>query len=391
MYPTSPTSSATSSPTSSVGHYLKHSSTSSSERSSDSLYRTPTRASSIFTQSSSDDSAKFRYGGRGGAGSRARSHVPPMPPLPLNDDLERVTIANPPESQSSNFRSKWLNRVASSDGVAPDHPTPAPLIPTIALRRGTISIPKPLILRDTPSHADPGIQTPPLSAVSTLATGTDSEFPRTPRSPYFYFDDPFDNLPSASESPLPSPSAPSGSMSRSLRRLASRTQQLFSKDIFLKAPPVPPTPSSPTFQYPMPPSPSSLMSHTAPPLPSSPTPPASSSRTSVVTSEWYDPPEYAGPPEYARPASLLELKPEPEPEPEPEPAPPPPVVAQPESDHQAFVVDLPVSGGRTRSASEATVKSKSTGRRKKRREPRTHGEWNRGEMGEVIVGLRMLK
>ncbi|KAJ6527908.1 hypothetical protein DFH09DRAFT_1186438 [Mycena vulgaris] len=336
-----------------------------SSSSSNSLYRTSTKASSIATQSTLDNgpqSPKLRYGGRGGAGSRPRTYAP----IVKDDQLGRVTSANVPQLQasSSNFKAAWLRRTASSDAATdiPTLTTPVPSVPAIPVsalagRRGTINMPAPLILREPPSRPVPEIQTPPLSAASTATTSTttttDSQFPLTPRSPYFYFDDPFDSPGVASESPLPSPlpsSTVSGSMSRSLRRLASRTQIFFSKDLFLKAPKMSQTPTSPTF----------ATSPTFQPSPS-PTPLASSSRTSVVTSEWFDTPEPATPPE--PPVSRVD-----------------PDLAPPLTD------DFP---RRDRSPSEATVKPQR--RKKKRREPRVQGDWNRNDMGEVIVGLRMLK
>jgi hypothetical protein len=68
----------------------------------------------------------------------------------------------------------------------------------------------------------------------------------------------------------------------------------------------------------------------------------------------------------------------------------------PDISHPApIVVELPLSEGRARSASVVTITGKTRSRKHKgerrQREPRTHGDWNREDMGEVIVALRMLK
>ncbi|KAJ6513602.1 hypothetical protein C8R47DRAFT_615990 [Mycena vitilis] len=300
-------------------------------RSSDSLSRVPTRGSLMSNKSDPGPQLKVRYGGRGGAGSRPRNVVPP----PIAQDESLTKGVSEPRPQSSDFKAKWLSRVASSEAL--DAPPPVPAIPTSSLagRRGALNIPPPLVLRDTPS-AD--LATPPLSAMSTTSTMADSQGARTPHSAYFYFDEAFD--PSPNESPVRTP----GSMSRSLGRFASRTKELFSKERFTKAPP--PTPASPA-------PPSQL---------------TSPSETSV-RSEWFDQPEA---PALPAPASAA--------------ASPTPIV-----------VELPLSGGgRTRSASVATVKARPRTPRKQKgdrraREPRTQGDWNREDMGEVIVALRMLK
>ncbi|KAJ7922655.1 hypothetical protein B0H13DRAFT_105402 [Mycena leptocephala] len=249
----------------------RHSSTCSCGRgidSPDSLYRTTTRASSGSTSDFGSQPSKMRYGGRGGAGSRPRT-LPPRPPIAEGEKLTPVVSDSLPQSQSANFKTKWLNRVASSDALE-DNP-PATPVSSLAGRRGATNVPPPLILRAASPQIVSGL-TPPLSALSTTSnsTATDSEFSPTPRSPYFYFDEAFDSRHVRGDSPLPSPAA-SGTMSRSLRRLASRTQEFFSRDPFHKAPP--PTPTSPTHGL-VPP----------PPL-------TSPSVTSVATSEWFDTPD----------------------------------------------------------------------------------------------------
>ncbi|KAJ6564450.1 hypothetical protein B0H19DRAFT_1258896 [Mycena capillaripes] len=304
-----------------------------------SVYRVTTRAS-LASSTSDPGSQKVRYGGRGGAGSRPRTIAPP--PIPKRDKVASDSL---PQSQSSNFKTKWLSRAASSDAL--NTPSLISDTPTSSLagRRGTTNIPSPLILRN-PSESVPDLNTPPLSAMSTTTTSTAtySEDALSPRSPYFYFDEAFDS--SQSELPVHSPTSP-GTMSRSLRRFASRTQGFFSKDPSVKAPP--PTPMSPT--------------HVTPVF----SPLTSPSETSVATSEWYDPPESPTyDPENSHPAPL--------------PAP--------------IVVELPLGGRtRTRSPSVATVKPRARKQKgdRKQREPRPHGEWNRDDLGEVIAALRMLK
>ncbi|KAJ7867023.1 hypothetical protein B0H14DRAFT_2732193, partial [Mycena olivaceomarginata] len=265
-------------------------------------------------------SSKMRYGGRGGAGSRPRS-----------------ISSTPTKCESITRAARATSVSAPKRPDAPqDAPPPVPAIPASSLagRRGAA----PLVLR-APS---PQI-VPPHSSATTPSTATDSEFPTTPRTPYFYFDDAFDTPP-LQVPPPPPPSTPSA-MSRSLRRLASRTQELFSKDRFLKAPPPAPTlpmglgqPIPFPFPSPGPSPPSPSPSHDA-------TTPLRSPAETSLTSEWYDPPD-----------------------------------------------------ARARSASSATVKAHAhvqkqrRGRHRDRGErPRGHGEWNRDDVGEVIVALRMLK
>ncbi|KAJ7256181.1 hypothetical protein B0H12DRAFT_1112719 [Mycena haematopus] len=310
-------------------------------RSSDSLYRPAIQGASVTTLSDvGSKSSKMRYGGRGGAGSRLRS-IPQ--PSPKGHSL--------PRSRSSNFRTKWTS-VSSAD-VLRDVPPPVPAIPiaSFAERRGAANIPSPLVLRaSSPIVLD---NTPPLSA-TTHTSATDGDFPNTPRTPYFYFDEAFDGR--CVQSPPPSPST-SGSMRRTLRRLASRTQRLFVKDRSQKTPP------------PVPALPSPISSTHDRPAPS--IPPTSPSETSP-TSEWFDAPE-------VHPAT-----------PETCSSPEPPLVPEPDPLSAPIVVELP---GRVRSASSATVKApgcKPTGERKHRERRRTRGEWN-NEMGEVIVALRLLK
>ncbi|KAJ7437463.1 hypothetical protein B0H11DRAFT_1935930 [Mycena galericulata] len=332
----------------------------------DSLYRTSTGATSLSTQSPSDADlglppTKLRFGGRGGAGSRPRSP-------PITKHKPAIGASTVP----LNSAMKWLKRTPSNEVEAA-----MPAASSLAgRRRGSTNVPAPLVL--LPSHVVPDLNTPPLSATSTSthSTATDSEFSRTlctPRSPYFYFDEPLDSPRVSTESPFPSPT---NGLSRSLRRLASRTQVIFSKELLKPPPmPMPPTPNSPTSRAPL--------------LPSSP--PLILPPQITAASEWYDPPEdpELGEPACPSPLPLLDSVSLPAPL-EPAPAPPP----------TPIVIVLPTSGGRTRSASEVTVKPHSRrkhrekGERKQREareQPCTHGGWNRSDMGEVIVGLRMLK
>ncbi|KAJ7182995.1 hypothetical protein C8R43DRAFT_18246 [Mycena crocata] len=385
----------------------QHSSICSCGRSFDSgsLYRAPTNVSSFGAQSTSDPPQKIRYGGRGGAGSRARS-MTLKSPIVAGSTVSLVRVA---ESQAANFKAKWLKRSAaepSDPSNSSDDIPPVPAMPSnlssLAGRRGAINVPSPLILRDPPSRPVPGIKTPSTAAsTASNSTGTESDVPCTPRSPYFYFDEPLESPSVRAESPLPSPSATS-SISRSLRRFASRT---LLKDLFVKAPPRPATPTSPTWTpaekiaspRAPPPTPGSPMfrttsptwdavEHIANPLPTTPTSPSfrapmsprtsasltSPSQTSVVISEWFDPPETLH--QVAETAVHL------------------PTVVEPVVDPPVVALELPTSGGRTRSASEVTVKPQRRQKgERKQREPRSHGKWNRSDMGEVIVGLRMLK
>ncbi|KAF8151842.1 hypothetical protein K438DRAFT_1988140 [Mycena galopus ATCC 62051] len=326
------------------------------------LYRPTTKESSISIGSSNStlsdvgsQPSMMRYGGRGGAGSRFR--VIPQPP-PQGSSIPQS------HSQPSNFKTKW--RPVSSVDFVDDVPPPVPTIPASSLagRRGAANILSPLVLCASSPQIVPSLNTPPLSATTPSSSATESEFPNTPRTPYFYFDEAFE-APRA-QSPLPSPNT-SGSMSRSLRRLASRTQEFFLKDRSLKAPPPSPalpSPISSTYEG------STISSGSTRSMSLS-----SPSETSL-TSEWYDAPEsYDNPIEPS-----IAITPEPSIS---HPSPPVPIV-----------IDLPrPGGGRARSASSVTVKArhKHTGEReRKQREPRTRGDWN-NDMGEVIVALRMLK
>ncbi|KAK7023236.1 hypothetical protein R3P38DRAFT_3270755 [Favolaschia claudopus] len=336
-------------------------STGSCGRNSDSLYRTTSKGSSVSIFVGTDQQSKIRYGGRGGAASRPRL-IPPAAPI-----VETVTKArnfNLPESQAANFKSKWLQRAPSVDGLRiasanAEAPPPVPDMPpqlSIAGRRGTARIPGPIVVPPTPiQQPHPSVSTtPPLSA--SHSSTPDGE---TPRTPYFYFDDAFDAS-SRVQSPLPSPRSPS-TMSRSLRRIASRTQEFFTKtrSRALRVPPS--TPVLPD----LPSSSSSSVRDEATRSSSSHSP--SPSRASL-TSEWYDSSDVP-------------------PSPEPFLADP----NRPRTPSIPIIVALsPTPGGRARSASSATVKV----RRHKHKEkalPRNAGDWNRDDMGEVIVALRMLK
>ncbi|KAK7051977.1 hypothetical protein R3P38DRAFT_3594131 [Favolaschia claudopus] len=330
-------------------------------RNTGSLYRTTTKESSV--SSNADQQSKIRYGGRGGAASRPRL-IPPAAPI-----VETVTKAgnfNLPESQAANFKSKWLQRAPSVDGLRiasanAEAPPPVPDMPpqlSIAGRRGTARIPVPIVVPPAPVRQPPPSvnTTPPLSA--SHSSTPDGE---TPRTPYFYFDDAFDAS-SRVQSPLPSPRSPSA-MSRSLRRIASRTQEFFTKtrSRALRVPPS--TPVLPD----LPSSSSSSVRDEEARSSSSHSHSPSPSRTSL-TSEWYDSSDVP-------------------PSPEPFLADP----NRPRTPSIPIIVALsPASGGRARSASSATVKM----RRHKHKEkalPRNAGDWNRDDMGEVIVALRMLK
>ncbi|KAJ6482685.1 hypothetical protein C8R45DRAFT_1215401 [Mycena sanguinolenta] len=279
----------------------------------------------------SSQPSKLRYGGRGGAGSRPRSITPSSP---KSHSLPQST------SPSSSTSLKGI-------------PPPVPAIPTSSLagRRGAPNLPAPLVLRALSPHNVPDLNTPPLSATTHTSSTPDSEYLNTPRTPYFYFDEAFDK----SHDPQPSSPNTSGSMTRSLRRLASLTQGLFVKDRSLKAPPPTPTLPSPI---------SSTHDSFPPPL-------TSPSETSI-TSEWYEATEgHCDDTPDTFEASV--------PHPDPLPAP--------------IIVELPQSGGRGRSASSATVKPrrrKLPDERRQREPPRTQGEWN-NDIGEVIVALRLLK
>ncbi|KAJ7176903.1 hypothetical protein C8R46DRAFT_1213474 [Mycena filopes] len=330
----------------------------------------------------SQSTKKMRYGGRGGAGSRARTIVRPAP-TPI---VGQYTFATIPESQTTNFTANWVRQTASpptspreSSDTLPDTP-PVADIPSSSLagRRGAAKIPAPLII----APASGTVPTPLSSATSSTSTSTatDSDFTPTPRSPYFYFDEAFDSRSIGAGLPLPSPTASttttstsssnSKSFSRSIRRLASRTQVL--KELFLRPPSTPPTPTSPTSPSP------ALAALPVPPLPPLPTltlrPPSQVSQAS----EWYDTPE--------SPTST-----------DPAPSAPSTALLAPVSDAIVIALDLP---GRRRSASVATVKDrkhthKHRGERERERErrhhgPREQGNWNRDDLREVIVGLRML-
>ncbi|KAF7377292.1 hypothetical protein MSAN_00149500 [Mycena sanguinolenta] len=305
-------------------------------RSCDALYRPTTRKSLLSTVSDvNSEPSKMRYGGRGGAGSRARKIKP----------------------SSSKARTLPQSTSASSPACLKDAPPPVPAIPTTTLaeRRGAANLPSPLILQAPSPYNAPDLHTPPLSA-TTHSTAPDSEYPNTPRTPYFYFDEAFDNSQGA---PRPPPN-PSGSMTRSLRRLASLSQVLFAKDRSAKAPP--PTPALP--------SPISSGTHDSTPQS---TPLTSPSETSFA-SEWHDAHE-----EHHDHTDMPETFESSTPHPDPPSTP--------------IVVELPRPEGRVRSTSTVTVKArgrKHTGERKQRPPPPAQGEWN-NDINEVIVALRLLK
>ncbi|KAJ7038430.1 hypothetical protein C8F04DRAFT_361432 [Mycena alexandri] len=351
---------------SSDGSSSRHSSTCCCGQHHDSLYRAPTRASFCSSESTAADSQpkKMRYGGRGGAGSRARDiRVPRSSPPPIVENGQYTFASIQPESQTSDLTAIWVRQSASPGDSCnvPTETAPRPAIPTSSLagRRGANKILAPLILSAPASQTVPTLNTP-LSAMSTTtsSTATDSEFAPTPRSPYFYFDDAFDSRSVAAERPLPSHTS-SSSISRSLKRLASRTQGL--RDLFLKPPSMPPTPTSPTH-----PASSSQLSVAppVPPLPSASRPSSQASQASGVSSEWYDPPE----------SPTL---------PEPSDLPSSPIVI--ELPHRARSASVVTVKGPTRA-----LKHKGDRKRKHREQPRAHGEWNRDDLAEVIVSLRML-
>ncbi|KAJ7289788.1 hypothetical protein C8J57DRAFT_1706469 [Mycena rebaudengoi] len=321
-----------------------------------SLHRVWTGGSSGKSIGSSIGSEKFRYSGRGGAGSRPRV---------VTNGLELTlgqTLKNGISHADANL-SKCFKRASHSEKTPAVVP-PVPTIPpsSLALRRGASNIP-PLVLPPSPrlpSH----MATPPLSSTASSfgTTSTTSEFVSTPHSPYFYFEDPPD-VPAFHESQ--SPSSP-GMLSRSLKRFASRTQLLF-----LKPPASPLSPSLPPLPHPLP------LKLPAPAPPPAPTdsvrcPSQTSlalSQTSFALSEWYDPPESPTSP------------------------------ASSELPSSGFTISAAAvnSSTHTRSPSDATLvvpqrRKERVRRHKKPREVTAcdEGEWNRDEM-EVIVGLRMLR
>nr|GAT59090.1 predicted protein [Mycena chlorophos] len=193
---------------------------------------------SSSTNSSENTPTKVRYGGRGGAGSRTRIVSPaPKSPAAQLPSLRRTKsvpmLALPPAP------TKELPPLPSSEMFSSE----------LAKRRG--NTPAPLNLRRQPSM----VSSPPLSASSTSSSASG-----TPRTPYFYFDEAFE----ATETPKQDESLVASSLvrksskaafSRSLRGFKSRTQVLLSssKDLFKPPSSAPPcllpvqtTPESPT-------------------------------------------------------------------------------------------------------------------------------------------------
>ncbi|KAJ7620262.1 hypothetical protein FB45DRAFT_149104 [Roridomyces roridus] len=310
-------------------------------------------------------------------------------------------------------------------------------------RRGLRKAPAPLTLPPAAAtlNANANIIHPAAPLVSpsfSVSTAASSEYPslRTPSSTtsaYFYFDDALDSL-----EPPPSPSFPSSSssssssssgsgkgtaISRTLRRLASRTQLFFAKNskeqqqqatIGIALPLPPPmlvigtgVPEAGVVTQGLFPS-----SPTSPTWPSSPTSPLSSP---PVSSEWFDANSEAG--------SVVDLDLEldddegedqddeffdeffdQEDEEEEEEDPLSPLPTSPSFARPIFDFSFGDSPNRARSDSAATITptsysySESQQRRHAhlhKRSPhgthRDNGTWNRCDGGEVIVELRMLK
>ncbi|KAF7297215.1 hypothetical protein MIND_00954600 [Mycena indigotica] len=199
----------------------------------------------------------------------------------------------------------------------------------------------PITIIQPPSFVPPTVSTPPTPASDISTTPSEAELPRMPRTPYFYFDDAFDE-PSLNESSHPSPTSPPTSISRSFRRIASRTQGLLFKDLTGKPTPMPPPAETQTRPIPM--------SKSLPP-------PSDSSSDS---SEW---------PDHDQP----EL--------------PPDTDSTSDSETTPIHVDLPSLNQPQRVGSQATLHA--VPRQSARFS--AGGRWNRADVREVIMELRLLK
>ncbi|KAJ7058104.1 hypothetical protein C8F01DRAFT_307435 [Mycena amicta] len=281
------------------------------------LSRMSTKSSSVGSQSISDASSRVRFTGRGGAGSRARLAA---------------------EKSPNNKTPSLLSR-ESTPNLSMESPESLP-VPTssLAKRRGTVLAP--LVLQQPPTMTPPVTNTPPPLSATSTASSSDIEAARTPRTPYFYFDDAFEATtrpPSSLSSPTPSTTL--------FRRIASRTQGLFTKDLSVKQSPLPMAHLSPAAAVPLDPT-----------LPTKPHPSptlSASSNTSSDTSEWFDTPESPTDSDSATP----------------------------------IVVELPSLSSRNHPASEATVQAGTNGKG----ERVSGGKWNRDDVREVIMELRRLK
>ncbi|KAF7320987.1 hypothetical protein HMN09_00185600 [Mycena chlorophos] len=317
--------------------------------------RTMSALSSSTASSSENTPTKVRYGGRGGAGSRTRIVSPaPKSPAAQLPSLRRTKsvpkLALPPAP------TKELPPLPSSEMFSSE----------LAKRRGTT--PAPLNLRRQPSM----VSSPPLSASSTSSSAStnNADASGTPRTPYFYFDEAFEAIETpAAPSLVRKPSK--AAFSRSLRGFKSRTQVLLSssKDLFKppsSAPPcLLPAQTTPVLVMDLPPvSPISLEQTQAQvqmtkPQPSPTFSTSSSSDESSVHSQWFDPPE-----------SPTHLE---------------------DGEADLIMVELPPRRSRNRSASQATVKAAAAAASTKGdRLSACSGRWNRSDMREVIKELRML-
>ncbi|KAF7307704.1 hypothetical protein MKEN_01130400 [Mycena kentingensis (nom. inval.)] len=313
------------------------------------------------SNSTTQSPSKLRYGGRGGAGSQARCLSPGSPKGTSTPDKTLVSKlstlnlkATMPRSESTRDLPPLPEKSASG---------------TLAKRRGTLT-PAPLVLHNTPPHspAQP-LATPPLTANSTTTASTGASESRTPRTPYFFFDDAFEAdaaPPAKSASPTLSTSASTASFSRSLRRMASRTQEIFRKDLFANL-----NANGKASSSPPPPLPVARPQATMIPAGSCSSSSFDRSPSPSITSEWFDEPP--SPPWEAQLASGLTKA---------SPRIPP------------FVLELSADGEnsdkrsqlqRSRSTSEATIQQAFSKR------PNSQGKWNRGDVREVIVELRNLR